>query len=214
MKTNFSPIFDLLLILSLFAAPIVRAAEAQPTAPKSTENKVGPSTATKDPTAIIKTTDGTITVKLFKSQTPKTVENFVGLATGKKEWTDPSGKKMKGKSLYKGTIFHRVIPGFMIQGGDPEGRGTGGPGYTFEDEFVPSLSFTKPYLLAMANRGPATNGSQFFITVKETPWLNGKHTIFGEVTQGKEVVDKIVSAKRGPNDFPEKPVKIISITIK
>jgi peptidyl-prolyl cis-trans isomerase A (cyclophilin A) len=169
----------------------------------------------KDKTAIIHTTDGDITVKLFADKAPKTVENFIGLAKGKKEWTDPkTGKTVKGKPLYNGTIFHRVIPGFMVQGGDPMGNGTGGPGYQFEDEFSPSDAFDHPGILAMANSGPNTNGSQFFITVKETPWLNGHHTIFGEVTQGMNVVDKIVNAPRGAQDMPEKPVKIKSISIK
>ena len=171
--------------------------------------------AAKNSTAVIKTSMGSITVKLFPDKAPKTVENFVGLATGKKEWTDPkTGKMMKGKPLYNGTIFHRVIPDFMIQGGDPLGMGTGGPGYQFEDEFDPSLTFSEPGILAMANAGPATNGSQFFITVKETPHLNGHHTIFGEVTKGMDIVNKIVSVPRGPNDMPTKPVKIIGITIK
>ena len=169
---------------------------------------------TAETTAVIKTTAGDITVKLFDRQAPKTVENFVGLATGKKEWTDPkTGKKVKGKPLYNGTIFHRVIPGFMIQGGDPLGTGTGGPGYTFADEVSPLDSFNKPYILAMANAGPGTNGSQFFITVKATPWLDGHHTIFGEVTQGQAVVDKIVNAERGANDRPVKAISIKSISI-
>lgn len=165
--------------------------------------------------ATIHTTAGDIKVKLFDEKAPKTVENFIGLATGSKEWSDPhSGKQVKGKALYNGTIFHRVIPGFMIQGGDPLGNGTGGPGYTFEDEFAPDLSFDRPGLLAMANAGPGTNGSQFFITVKPTPWLNKRHTIFGEVTKGMDVVEKIISAPRGAMDMPEKPVKITSINFE
>lgn len=165
--------------------------------------------------AIFKTTAGDITVKLFADRAPKTVENFIGLATGKKPWTDSrNGKLVKGKPLYNGTIFHRVIPEFMIQGGDPLGDGTGGPGYTFEDETQPSDSLDHPGILAMANAGPNTNGSQFFITLKATPWLNGKHTIFGEVTQGMDVVNKIVAAARGPNDRPVDPVKIKMIRIK
>ncbi len=169
----------------------------------------------KDMTAVLKTTAGDITVKLFPDKAPKTVENFVGLATGKKEWTDPkTGKAMKGKSLYKDTIFHRVIPGFMIQGGDPLGTGTGGPGFQFEDETSSSDSFGKPGILAMANAGPNTNGSQFFITAGPTPHLSGRHTIFGEVTKGMEVVEKIIQAPRGPNDRPDKPEKLKSIKIK
>lgn len=169
----------------------------------------------KDKTATIYTSAGNIKVKLFADKAPKTVDNFVGLATGKKEWTDPNtGKTMKGKPLYNGTIFHRVIPDFMIQGGDPLGTGTGGPGYQFEDEFSSSDAFDHPGILAMANAGPNTNGSQFFITVKATPWLNGHHTIFGEVTSGMDVVNKIVSAPRGANDRPDKPVVIKKITVK
>ena len=166
-------------------------------------------------TAIIKTTLGTITVKLFKDKAPKTVENFVSLATGAKEWTDPkSGEKMIGKPLYNGTIFHRVIPEFMIQGGDPLGKGIGGPGYKFADEFSKDDNFSKPGILAMANSGPNTNGSQFFITLKPTSWLNGKHTIFGEVTSGMDVVEKIVAAERDSQDRPKKEIKIETVTIE
>src|SRR5690606_7363957 len=136
--------------------------------------------------AIIHTSDGDITIELYPEKAPKTVENFVGLATGKKTWTDPkSGKAVNDKPLYNGTIFHRTIPGFMIQGGDPLGTGTGGPGYRFEDEFS-DLTFDQPYLLAMANAGPGTNGSQFFITAGPTPHLNNRHTIFGKVTSGQD----------------------------
>jgi peptidyl-prolyl cis-trans isomerase A (cyclophilin A) len=171
--------------------------------------------APKNPVAVIKTTLGSITITLFKDKAPKTVENFIGLATGKKEWTDPkTGKKMKGKSLYAGTIFHRVIPGFMIQGGDPLGQGIGGPGYQFEDEFSPLDSFNKAGLLAMANAGPGTNGSQFFITVAPTPHLSQHHTLFGEVTKGQEVADKIAAVERDMNDRPNKDVKVLSISIK
>ncbi len=170
---------------------------------------------TKNPVAVIKTNQGTITITLFKDKAPITVENFIGLATGKKEWTDPkSGKKMNGKSLYTGTIFHRVIPDFMIQGGDPLGQGIGGPGYQFQDEVGPLDSFAKPGILAMANSGPNTNGSQFFITVAPTPHLAGRHTIFGEVTSGMDVAIKISKVDRGAMDRPNKEVKIESITIK
>lgn len=169
----------------------------------------------KNPTAVIKTNLGTITVKLFKDKAPITVENFIGLATGKKEWKDPkTGKSMKGKSLYSGTIFHRVIPDFMIQGGDPLGQGIGGPGYQFQDEVGPLDSFSKPGILAMANAGPNTNGSQFFITVAPTPHLNGHHTIFGEVTSGMDVVIKISKVERNPMDRPNQDVKIQSVSIK
>jgi len=141
--------------------------------------------------AIFHTSKGTITCSLFEKEAPKTVANFVGLADGTKEWTDPkTGKKVK-KRFYDGLIFHRVIPNFMIQGGDPEGTGRGGPGYKFEDEFNPSLKFDKPGKLAMANSGPHTNGSQFFITHVPTPWLDNKHTIFGQVIEGQDIVDNI-----------------------
>jgi peptidyl-prolyl cis-trans isomerase A (cyclophilin A) len=169
----------------------------------------------KNPVAVIKTSLGSITVKLFKDKAPITVENFTGLASGSKEWTDPkTNKKVKGKSLYSGTIFHRVIPGFMVQGGDPLGQGVGGPGYEFQDEVGPLDSFANPGIIAMANAGPNTNGSQFFITVAPTPHLNGHHTIFGEVTEGMDVVNKIAAVDRNEMDRPKKDVKIISIKIK
>jgi peptidyl-prolyl cis-trans isomerase A (cyclophilin A) len=167
-------------------------------------------------TAILHTSEGDITIELFPNQAPKTVANFVELATGAKEWVDPNvGEKVK-KNLYDGTIFHRVIPGFMIQGGDPLGSGMGGPGYNFGDEFHGELNFDRPYLLAMANAGPNTNGSQFFITVAPTTWLNRKHSIFGEVKDAasQSVVDKIAAAKTGANDKPVQAIKITSVTIK
>jgi peptidyl-prolyl cis-trans isomerase A (cyclophilin A) len=167
-------------------------------------------------TAILHTSQGDITVELFPNQAPKTVANFVELATGAKEWVDPNvGEKVK-KNLYDGTIFHRVIPGFMIQGGDPLGSGMGGPGYNFADEFHGELNFDRPYLLAMANAGPNTNGSQFFITVAPTTWLNRKHSIFGEVKDAasQAVVDAIAGAKTGANDKPVQAIKITSVTIK
>src|SRR4029077_5331467 len=132
---------------------------------------------------------GTITVTLFDKQAPVTIANFMGLANGTKEYKDPKTGQMKKSKFYDGLTFHRVIPNFMIQGGDPLGTGTGGPGYKFEDEFVSDLVFDKPGKLAMANSGPATNGSQFFITVAPTPWLNGHHTIFGQITKGQDVAD-------------------------
>lgn len=167
----------------------------------------------KDKTVIIQTSEGKITVKLFTSKAPKTVTNFIQLATGKKEWMDPTSDKMTKKPLYNGTVFHRVIPGFMIQGGDPKGNGTGGPGYQFEDEFDPKDDFNRPGLLAMANSGPNTNGSQFFITVAPTPHLNGRHTLFGEVTQGMDVVEKISKVDRDAQDKPKTPVVIQKITV-
>ncbi len=170
--------------------------------------------AAKEPTAVFETSLGTIEVKLYKSKAPKTVDNFISLAKGTKEWTNPTTQAKSKKPLYNGTVFHRVIPNFMIQGGDPAGNGTGGPGYRFEDEFTPSDNFDKPGILAMANAGPNTNGSQFFITVAATPWLNGRHTIFGEVIKGMDVVNKIVSVPRGAMDKPNDPVIIKKVTIK
>jgi len=163
--------------------------------------------------ATLKTSKGDIEVRLFPDQAPKTVANFVDLAEGSREWTDPRTRQKSRDKLYDGTIFHRVIPGFMIQGGDPMGTGTGGPGYQFKDEIHPDLAFTKPYLLAMANSGPGTNGSQFFITVAPTTWLTGKHTIFGEVTTGQEVVDAIVGAPKGRQDRPTPDIRLESVVI-
>jgi peptidyl-prolyl cis-trans isomerase A (cyclophilin A) len=168
----------------------------------------------EDMYATLKTTKGEIEVQLFPNHAPATVANFVELAEGTKEWTDPRTGKQEAKKLYDGTIFHRVIDGFMIQGGDPLGRGTGGPGYRFKDEIHPELAFTKPYLLAMANAGPGTNGSQFFITVAATSWLTGKHTIFGEVTKGQDIVDAIATAPTGPQDKPAQDIVLESVTIE
>src|SRR5580704_17325381 len=164
-------------------------------------------------TATLQTNQGNIVVRLFPDHAPKTVRNFVELAEGGRQWTDPrTGRATTGK-LYDGTVFHRVIPDFMIQGGDPLGSGRGGPGYEFADEFHPDLRFDRPYLLAMANAGPGTNGSQFFITVAPTPWLNGKHTIFGEVIEGADVVDAITRLKTGSQDRPVEDVTIESVTV-
>jgi peptidyl-prolyl cis-trans isomerase A (cyclophilin A) len=166
-----------------------------------------------DLSATLQTTKGDIVVRLFPDHAPKTVRNFVELAQGSREWTDPRTRTKTTSPLYDGTVFHRVISGFMIQGGDPLGTGTGGPGYTFADEFHPELAFTRPYLLAMANAGPGTNGSQFFITVAPTQWLTGKHTIFGEVTAGTDVVDAIATAPTGRQDRPATDVVIEKVTI-
>ena len=163
--------------------------------------------------ATMKTSLGVIVVRLFEDKAPKTVENFVGLANGTKEWTDPrNGEKVK-RPLYNGTIFHRVIPNFMIQGGDPLGRGTGGPGYRFADEFNPDLRHNKPGILSMANAGPNTNGSQFFITTVPTPHLDNRHSVFGEVVQGMEVVVAIGNTQRGPGDRPVKDVVLQEVVI-
>jgi len=166
--------------------------------------------------ATLTTNHGPIRVELFPNHAPKTVQNFVGLADGSKEWMDPRNGKKGDGPLYSGTVFHRVITGFMIQGGDPMGTGTGGPGYKFGDEIHPELTFSKPYLLAMANAGPGTNGSQFFITVTPTPHLNRKHTIFGEVAdQGsRDVVDKIATTATGRMDRPTEDVVIESVTVE
>ena len=164
-------------------------------------------------TATLATTQGTVTVRLFPDQAPKTVRNFVELAEGGREWTNPVTRAKTKDKLYDGTIFHRVITGFMIQAGDPLGNGTGGPGYKFADEIHPDLSFDRPYLLAMANAGPGTNGSQFFITTAATPWLNGKHTIFGEVIDGVDVIKAITQVPTAPGDRPVTPVVLQSVTI-
>jgi peptidyl-prolyl cis-trans isomerase A (cyclophilin A) len=165
--------------------------------------------------AIFETTEGTIVCRLFEKDAPKTVLNFVELAEGKREWTHPTTRKKSADRLYDGTIFHRVIPDFMIQGGDPQGTGTGGPGYQFEDETKGSPhKFDKPGKLAMANAGPNTNGSQFFITVAPTTWLTGKHTIFGEVVEGQDVANKITTVPRGRNDRPNKDVVVKKVTIE
>jgi peptidyl-prolyl cis-trans isomerase A (cyclophilin A) len=160
------------------------------------------------------TSEGRFTVRLFDEDAPRTVANFVELAEGTKEWTDPrTGQKAK-RPLYDGLIFHRVISGFMIQGGDPLGTGTGGPGYKFGDEFSPKLRHDKAGILSMANSGPNTNGSQFFITLAPTPWLDNKHSVFGEVVEGMEVVKKIAETPTSkPGDRPLKPITVQTIKI-
>jgi peptidyl-prolyl cis-trans isomerase A (cyclophilin A) len=165
--------------------------------------------------ATFDTTEGRIVCRLFDKEAPKTVQNFVELAEGKRQWTHPvSGKRGQDK-LYDGTVFHRVIPNFMIQGGDPAGTGFGGPGYQFEDETKGSPhKFDRPGKLAMANAGPNTNGSQFFITVAPTPWLTGKHTIFGEVVEGQDIANKISGVARDRNDRPAKSIELRSVTIE
>jgi peptidyl-prolyl cis-trans isomerase A (cyclophilin A) len=164
-------------------------------------------------TATLRTNLGPVVVRLFPDQAPKTVRNFTELAEGGREWRNPTSGATTKDRLYDGTVFHRVIAGFMIQGGDPLGTGTGGPGYRFADEIHPDLRFDRPYLLAMANAGPGTNGSQFFITTVPTPHLNGKHTIFGEVIDGSDVVDKISQVRTGRNDRPVEDVVLESVQI-
>lgn len=166
-------------------------------------------------TATFVTNQGSFSIRLMPEHAPKTVANFVDLATGKREWTDPRDGKPKSEPLYPGTIFHRVIGDFMIQGGDPTGTGTGGPGYRFEDECPPGgPGFDRPGLLAMANAGPGTNGSQFFVTVTATPWLTGKHTIFGEVTEGYDVVETISRIGTGAQDRPASDVVLERVDIQ
>jgi peptidyl-prolyl cis-trans isomerase A (cyclophilin A) len=186
-------------------------------APKETKKEIKKETkeSNKVVNIAIETNKGTINGTLFGDKTPKTVENFVGLATGQKEYTDvKTGKKTKG-NYYDGLVFHRVIPNFMIQGGCPRGDGTGDPGYRFEDEIVKGLTHDKPGKFSMANSGPGTNGSQFFITVAATPWLDGKHTVFGEVTE-KESLDVLMAiskVKTGSMDRPVEPVVIKSVKV-
>ena len=165
--------------------------------------------------AVFTTTEGKITVRLFESDAPITVKNFIELAEGAKEWTHPNTHKKSTDKLFDGTIFHRVIPDFMIQGGDPTGTGMGGPGYRFGDETKGSPhKFDKPGKLAMANSGPGTNGCQFFITTAATPWLTGNHTLFGEVVEGYEIADKISKVPRAAQDKPKTPVVLNSVVIE
>lgn len=167
----------------------------------------------KTVTAVFETSLGNIACQLYGDKAPLTVKNFSGLAKGGIKWIDPSSGQATEKPLYNDTVFHRVIPDFMIQGGDPLGNGTGGPGYRFEDEIDAALTFDKKGILAMANSGPNTNGSQFFITVAPAPWLNGRHTIFGKVIKGQDVADKISLVSRGQNDRPLEPVILKRIVI-
>jgi peptidyl-prolyl cis-trans isomerase A (cyclophilin A) len=165
--------------------------------------------------ATFDTSEGTIVCRLFEEDAPITVKNFIELAEGSREWTHPHTRAKSQTPLYAGTVFHRVIPDFMIQGGDPAGTGMGGPGYQFQDETRSSPhKFDKPGKLAMANSGPNTNGSQFFITAVPTPWLTGKHTIFGEVVEGQDVVDKITKVPRNRQDKPQKDVVLNAVTIE
>ena len=160
------------------------------------------------------TSEGNFTIRLHDQEAPKTVENFIGLAEGTREWTDPRTNKKVTRPYYDGVIFHRVINGFMIQGGDPLGQGIGGPGYTFADEFHPALRHSKAGILSMANRGPNTNGGQFFITLGPTPHLDDRHSVFGEVIEGMDVIKKIGATPTGERDRPIKDVVIETVKIK
>jgi peptidyl-prolyl cis-trans isomerase A (cyclophilin A) len=160
------------------------------------------------------TSAGNFTIRLFEAEAPRTVANFIGLAEGSREWTDPRTNAKVKKPYYNGLIFHRVIAGFMIQGGDPLGQGTGGPGYRFEDEFSPKLRHDKAGILSMANSGPNTNGGQFFITLAPTPWLDNRHSIFGEVVEGMDVVTKIGTTKTLPGDRPASDIVMQTVTIE
>ena len=187
-----------------FALALVLLAQGQ--VPLIKEFKLTPGTYAR-----FTTSEGDFVVRLFEDRAPKTVANFTGLAEGTK---DPAtGKPGQVKAYYDGLVFHRIIAGFMIQGGDPEGTGRGGPNYTFADEFDPKVKFDRPGLLAMANRGPNTNGSQFFITLAPTEWLNNKHTIFGEVVEGMDVITKIGAVRTGPGDRPVTPVVVNTLSI-
>jgi len=195
-------------------SPPPASSQALPDAPSTTSQAKTPVTPT-GPTAVIDTTMGRLTCKFYDTQAPITVANFIGLAEGTKDWTDPTTlKKVHGQPFYTGTTFHRVIPGFMIQGGDKAGNGTGDPGYLFQDEIDPSLTFDEPGRLAMANSGPSTNGSQFFITEVPVEQLNGKHTIFGQCdTHTVLLVASIARVARNADDKPTTPVVINKITI-
>lgn len=206
----------LMLSQVVFAHDGVQRPTSSHPVPKAAHPALPPVQLPSDPGlyAVIYTSMGNIVCRLFPKDAPKAVANFRGLATGTKPWTNPRTGRPTHRPLYTGTIFHRVIPQFMIQGGDPLGNGTGDPGYKFEDEFSPDHNFDKPGMLAMANSGPDTNGSQFFITVAPTPWLNGKHTIFGEVVSGQDVADRISEVPRDDQDKPLTPVKILRISIR
>jgi peptidyl-prolyl cis-trans isomerase A (cyclophilin A) len=193
-----------------------QAAKAAPRSTKHTQPALPDVQLPSEPGlyAVIYTSMGNIVCRLFPDKAPKTVANFVGLATGTKAWTDPASGKTRHSPLYAGTTFHRVIPDFMIQGGDPVGDGTGGPGYEFKDEIDTSFSFDRPGILAMANHGPDTNGSQFFITVAPATHLDGHYSVFGEVVAGQDVADAIAKAPRDSEDKPLTPVKITRIAIR
>jgi peptidyl-prolyl cis-trans isomerase A (cyclophilin A) len=196
-----------------------KLAQAQTEAPKVNVDDVGKTLGLKPGEklfATFETTMGTVVAELFWEKAPNTVTNFVQLAEGTKEWTDPKSGKKEKKPLYNGTVFHRVIPDFMVQGGDPLGNGTGGPGFTFADEFHPSLKHDGPGVLSMANSGRNTNGSQFFITEKETPWLDRRHSVFGKVVEGLDLIPKMTRVEKADGEGGSKPrvdIVLKSVTI-
>ena len=198
---------SIVAVAALATTTVALAGQAKPSTSKA---------AGGTPYAHFTTSEGNFTIKLFEKEAPKTVASFIGLAEGTKEWTDPRTHEKVKKPYYNGTIFHRIIADFMIQGGDPLGQGTGGPGFTIVDEFDPKLRHTKAGILSMANIGqPNSGGGQFFITLAPTPWLNDKHTIFGEVVEGMDVIKKIGSTQTTkPGDRPVKPITVQSITIE
>jgi peptidyl-prolyl cis-trans isomerase A (cyclophilin A) len=212
LKVSFFTSIAVVAFTSAAFAQDTKPAEAIPDAPQATAAAM---IHPNGPTVVMDTSMGRITCQFFQKEAPKTVANFIGLAQGTKDWTDPQTKQiMHNKSLYDGTIFHRVIPEFMIQGGDPTGTGMGDPGYTFEDEFNPDLNFDVPGRLAMANSGPNTNGSQFFITEVPTEHLNQRHTIFGQCDEPSvNVVKAIARVERDSNDKPVTPVVLKKVTI-
>ncbi|MNJ93492.1 putative peptidyl-prolyl cis-trans isomerase [compost metagenome] len=212
-KVDAKKVFWIYLFAFILAAFSFRA-DAKTETKKDSKKTAEKAKKGKEMFAEFETSKGNFKIKLFSDKAPKTVENFVGLAEGTKEWTDPKTGKKVTRPFYDGLIFHRVIPNFMLQGGCPEGQGTGGPGYRFEDEFPAGApKHDKPGMLSMANAGPNTNGSQFFVTVAATPWLDGRHTVFGEVVEGMDVVYDISKVKTGAMDRPAEPVIIKHVKI-
>lgn len=216
MKMNILSYAVLICAICSFLSGCKRGSDAADEIPAVMRTQEQESSASEKPgkiTAVFHTSMGKITCMLYPDKAPLTVENFVSLAGGTKKWLDPKTGKETGRPLYNDTVFHRVIPDFMIQGGDPLGNGMGGPGYEFKDEISKDLKFDAPGILAMANAGPDTNGSQFFITVVPTPWLNGMHTIFGRVISGQDVVESISKAERDRQDMPLKAVLLKRVEI-